>query len=231
VFTSLFNWGYISLPLKGGDIPVNSNTRRTPNGLFQQMAGNPLKKKDTKIRNFLAKARSPEFWEKFWEEVAASESRGKYRDVLDKHKIPYSYFDEYVAKFPAVKEAETKALHKRDARRSAHTLSRITEKQSQSVEERLDRGEIVDFREVKVTADINRDTARMLDPQRYGEKQQVNVTNLSFEFLKALKEANAEQSPKIVNPGQELTSGNDHDDSPGRRRDHDFLDDFRIDQQ
>jgi len=35
VFTSLFNWGYISLPLKGGDIPVNSNTRRTPNGLVQ----------------------------------------------------------------------------------------------------------------------------------------------------------------------------------------------------
>ena len=194
------------------------------------MAGN-AHKRDVKIRNFLAKANNPDFWTKFWEEVAALEKYDRrYREVLDKHKIPYEYYDDYLQKFPKIKEQERLALQKAKARDHAETGSRLGTKHAESVEERLDRGEVVEAREIDVAIKSNFEAAKMLDRSSYGDKQQVQVTNIHLEFMKALTDSGHDE-PKVINPTNEIKHGNADDHTPGPRdeSDRDVRDDVYID--
>ena len=195
------------------------------------MAGN-AHKRDVKIRNFLAKANNPDFWTKLWEEVAAMDKYDRrYREVLDKHKIPYEYYDEYLAKFPRIKEQERLALQKAKARDHAETGSRLGTKHAESVEERLDRGEVVEAREIDVAIKSNFEAAKMLDRSSYGDKQQVQVTNIHLEFMKALTDS-SQEDPKVINPTKEISDGHANDHLPGSRKrsDRDVLDDVPNDQ-
>ncbi len=192
------------------------------------MAGNH-KKRDQKIHNFVIRAKNPEFWSRLWEDVLALDKYDRrYHEVLDKHQIPYAYYREYLDKFPAIKQQELEVLKKLQAKDLALTSSRISQKQTANLEDRLDQGEIVDYREIRTAIQSANENAKMLDRETFGEKAAVQITNITTDFITAHK---LRKEAKVINPTKEIQDGNSDTDPPRRSPGHDDRDDFRIDQQ
>ena len=151
----------------------------------------------------------------------------RYHEVLDKHQIPYAYYREYLDKFPAIKQQELEVLKKPQAKDLALTSSRISQKQTANLEERLEQGEIVDYREIRTAIQSANENAKMLDRETFGEKAAVQITNITTDFITAHK---LRKEAKVINPTKEIENGDSDSDTPRRSPGDLHRDDFRVDQ-
>lgn len=167
------------------------------------MAQRPVKgghsRKEAKVQRFREMAEDPEWWDTWFNQITQF---GAIRKLLDGYKIPYREYYQYLKDHPEIGERHEAAM--RD--HAAFLASKITDNANA-----LDQSDAAnpDPKKAKIAIDAYQWLASRYDPDRYGERQKLDVqtTDLTQVHLEAIRELSMkqlDQKIKVVNPTKEL---------------------------
>lgn len=167
------------------------------------MAQRPVKgghsRKEAKVARFREMATDPEWWDTWFNQITQF---GAIRKLLDGYKIPYREYYQYLKDHPEIGERHEAAM--RD--HAAFLASKITDNANA-----LDQSNASnpDPKKAKIAIDAYQWLASRYDPDRYGERQKVDVqttdlTQVHLEAIRQLSMKQLDQKIKVVNPPKEL---------------------------